>query len=476
VRTDFTPQQLADPDVAQSEKVLRTCTHCGFCTATCPTYVLLGDELDSPRGRIYLIKDMLASGKVTADTVKHIDRCLSCLACMTTCPSGVHYMHLIDHARRWIGRYYRRPWAEKAIRGLLGTVLSRPWLFRLALRCAAAVKPWERYLPKRLAPLFALTPDSVPAPSSMDRLPLFAANGDRRMRAALLPGCAQRVLAPEINEATIRFLTRHGCEVVVARGTGCCGALVHHLGQEAAALRFARANIDAWERERVATGLDAIVINASGCGTTVKDYGFMLREDPAYAEKAARISALARDVTEVVGNLHLRGLSTGVAAQNRRVAYHSACSMQHGQGIHATPKRLLAMAGFEPLDVPEGHLCCGSAGTYNILQPEIAAALRDRKLANIAATEPDLVATGNIGCITQLAAGSPVPVVHTVELLDWATGGPEPKGFQTSYRGRRRKYMENASDSERAAKPINVGSIQPVPPVNNPSPAAPSST
>jgi glycolate oxidase iron-sulfur subunit len=476
VRTDFTPEQLADPDVAQSEKVLRTCTHCGFCTATCPTYVLLGDELDSPRGRIYLIKDMLATGKVTADTVKHIDRCLSCLACMTTCPSGVHYMHLIDHARRWIERYYRRPWVERGLRRVLGTVLSRPPVFRVALRCAAAVKPLERYLPERLAALFALTPDSVPAASPMDRSQVFPARGDRRMRAALLPGCAQRVLAPEINEATIRLLTRHGCEVVVAKGSGCCGALVHHLGREAAALDLARANIDAWERERLASGLDAIVINASGCGTTVKDYGFMLREDAAYGEKAVRIAALARDVTEVVEALGLGPSSGVVTADNRRVAYHSACSMQHGQGINAGPKRLLAMAGFEPLDVPEGHLCCGSAGTYNILQPKIAAALRDRKLANIAATEPDLVATGNIGCITQLAAGSSVPIVHTVELLDWATGGLEPKALRSDHRERRRKYAENRSDSERAAKPINVGSIQPVPPVINRSPAAPSST
>jgi glycolate oxidase iron-sulfur subunit len=419
---------------------------------------------------------MLAGGKVTADTVKHIDRCLSCLACMTTCPSGVHYMHLIDHARRWIERNHRRPLVERVLRRLLGTVLSRPALFRLALRCAAAVKPLERYLPERLAVLFALTPASVPAASPMDRLQVFSAQGGRRMRAALLPGCAQKVLAPEINEATIRLLTRHGCEVVVAKASGCCGALAYHLGQEAAALHFARANIDAWERERLASGIDAVVINASGCGTMVKDYGFMLREDHLYAEKASRIAALARDVTEVVETFGLNASSGVVTAQNRRVAYHSACSMQHGQGIHAGPKRLLAMAGFEPLEVPEGHLCCGSAGTYNILQPKIAAALRDRKLANIAATQPDLVATGNIGCITQLAAGSPVPVVHTVELLDWATGGPEPKALRSGHRERRPKYAENRSDSKRAAEPINVGSIQPIPPASNRPPAAPSST
>jgi glycolate oxidase iron-sulfur subunit len=439
VRTDFTDEQLADPDIAASEKVLRTCTHCGFCTATCPTYVLLGDELDSPRGRIYLIKDMLAGGEqVAADTVKHIDRCLSCLSCMTTCPSGVNYMHLVDHARRWIEERYRRPWGERALRQFLGTVISRPLLLRLALRGAAIAKPLSPLLP-RLAPLFDLAPSSVPPVSPTDRPRVFAAAGNPRMRVVLLPGCAQRALAPEINEATIRLLTRLGCEVVVAPGSGCCGSLAHHLGQEKPALHFARANINAWECERLAFGLDAIVINASGCGTTVKDYGFMLREDAAYAEKAARIAALARDVTEVIETLGLfpswlSRASPGDATTKQRVAYHSACSMQHGQRLHSGPKVLLAAAGFDVLDVPEGHLCCGSAGTYNLLQPEIATALRNRKLANIATTRPDLVATGNIGCITQLAAGCEVPVVHTVELLDWATGGPMPKGLVTGQR------------------------------------------
>jgi len=437
VRTDFSAEQLADPDTAASEKVLRTCTHCGFCTATCPTYVLLGDELDSPRGRIYLIKEMLAgTDNVTADTVKHIDRCLSCLACMTTCPSGVNYMHLVDHARRWIEQNYRRPWSERALRWLLRVVLSRPSLFRVALHGAVRAKPFSRFSPARLAPLFALGPGSVPAASWTDRARVFPAEGGRRMRVALLPGCAQRVLSPEINEATVRLLIRHGCEVVVSHRSGCCGAIVHHLGREDAALRFARTNIDAWEHERVSGGLDAVVINTSGCGTVVKDYGFMLREDRLYAEKAASIAALARDITEVIAALGLREPSVSIPADRRRIAYHSACSMQHGQGIHVAPKALLATAGFEPVDVPEGHLCCGSAGTYNLLQPEIAAALRDRKLANIAAARPDLVATGNIGCITQLAPHCPVLVVHTVELLDWATGGAVPKALKTDYRAR----------------------------------------
>jgi glycolate dehydrogenase iron-sulfur subunit len=446
VRTDFTPEQLADADNAASERILRTCTHCGFCTATCPTYVLLGDELDSPRGRIYLIKDMLAgSEEVTADTVKHIDRCLSCLACMTTCPSGVNYMHLVDHARRWIEQNYRRSLSDRALRWLLGTVLPRPLLFRLALRAAALSRPLGRFLPGRLAALFALVPNEIPAASLTDRPHIFPSMGARRMRVALLPGCAQRVMAPEINEATIRVLTRHGAEVVIAKGTACCGALVHHLGQERAALDFARANIDAWRRELLGGGLDAIVINASGCGTMVKDYGFVLREDPIYAGKAAQIAALACDVTEVIANLGLSRRWDSAPGGGRRVAYHSACSMQHGQGIDARPKALLAAMGFEPVEVPEGHLCCGSAGTYNILQPDIAAALRERKLAAIAATRADLVATGNIGCITQLAPGCRVPIVHTIELLDWATGGPMPKALQVAHRS----PMEIAGDQQR---------------------------
>jgi glycolate oxidase iron-sulfur subunit len=432
VRTDFSAEQRADPDIAASEKVLRTCTHCGFCTATCPTYVLLGDELDSPRGRIYLIKDMLAAGgAVAAETVTHIDRCLSCLACMTTCPSGVNYMHLVDHARRWIERHYRRPLAERALRRFVGAVLTHPALFRLALRAAPLGKGLARLLPRRLVPLLELAPSSVAATSPTDRPQVYAAQGMRRMRAALLPGCAQKVLAPGINEATIRLLTRLGCEVVVAAGSGCCGSLLHHLGQGEDALAFARANIDAWERERLAASLDAVVINASGCGTTVKDYGFMLRADRAYAEKAARIAGLARDVTEILATLGLGPPSPAavLGGSGRRVAYHSACSMQHGQRLHAGPKALIAAAGFEPVEVPEGHLCCGSAGTYNMLQPELARRLRDRKLANIAQIRPDLVATGNIGCITQLAPLCAVPVVHTVELLDWATGGPRPRAI-----------------------------------------------
>jgi glycolate oxidase iron-sulfur subunit len=424
MRTEFTLAQLADPDTAASEKILRACVHCGFCTATCPTYVLLGDELDSPRGRIYLIKNMLeGSEPIGAETVKHIDRCLSCLACMTTCPSGVNYMHLVDHGRRHIEAHYRRPWAERLLRHSLGRVLTQPGLMRAALHAARLAKPFAALLPKLLRPLLELAPSTIPASSPVDRPQIFPAEAERRLRVALLPGCAQQVLMPEINEATIRLLTRLGAEVVVAPGSGCCGALTHHLGDEGPALAFARANIDAWEKARATGGLDAIVANASGCGTMLKDYGFLLRTDPVYAEKAARIAALARDVSEIVAQL---GVRSSRKIPELRVAYHSACSLQHGQKIDREPKALLAAAGFTVVDVPEAHLCCGSAGTYNLLQPELASALRDRKLANIALTRADVVAAGNIGCITQLAGNAPVPVVHTVELLDWASGGPMP--------------------------------------------------
>jgi len=427
MQTHFSLAQLADPDIRESDKILRACVHCGFCTATCPTYVLLGDELDSPRGRIYLIKDMLEQAKpATEQIVKHIDRCLSCLSCMTTCPSGVHYMHLVDHGRAWIEQTYQRPWLDRQIRRVLAFVLPSPGRFRLALMGAILAKPLAPLLPKRLRPMLALAPKHLPTPSSVDKPQVFPAEGVRRKRVALLNGCAQQVLAPGINEATIRLLTRHGCEVVIAQGAGCCGALVHHMGKAEASHAAARANIDAWTREIDGAGLDAIIVNTSGCGTTLKDYGFMLRADAADAAKAAAVSALAKDVSEVMAEL---GLGAVPAPSGLTVAYHAACSLQHGQQIRTEPKALLAAAGFTVKDVPEAHLCCGSAGTYNLLQPEIAGQLKARKVANILTTLPDLIAAGNIGCITQIASGTGVPVIHTVELLDWATGGPRPAGL-----------------------------------------------
>ncbi len=421
-----------DPQVAESEKILRACVHCGFCTATCPTYVLLGDELDSPRGRIYLIKEMLEQGSpATPDVVKHIDRCLSCLACMTTCPSGVHYMHLVDHARDHIEKTYKRPLADRAMRALLARVLPDPALFRLAVVAGLIGKPFAGVLQalglKRMAAMLRLTPRHKLAPPGERTGKVHAAQGERRGRVALLSGCIGPVLAPATNEAAIRLLNRNGIEVVVAAGEACCGSLTHHMGREQEALAQARNNIDAWTREIDGAGLDAILITVSGCGTTVKDYGYMLRTDAAYAEKAARVAALAKDVTEYLAALDL---PAGNAARPLTVAYHAACSLQHGQKVTQVPKELLCKSGFVVKDVPEGHLCCGSAGTYNLLQPALAERLRERKVSNIEQLKPDVIAAGNIGCITQIAAGTAIPVVHTVELLDWAAGGPVPKGLE----------------------------------------------
>ncbi|MFC1456662.1 glycolate oxidase subunit GlcF [Microvirga arabica] len=441
MQTNFTPDQLRDPAMAASEKILRTCVHCGFCTATCPTYLLLGDELDSPRGRIYLMKDMLESGKpASPEVVKHIDRCLSCLSCMTTCPSGVHYMHLVDHARAYIEATYTRPWHDRLLRWVLATVLPYPNRFRFALGAAMLAKPLKGFigaLPlvgNRLQAMIELAPVRVPPRTPFDQPGTYKAHGERRGRVAILSGCAQPVLKPGFNEAAIRLLNRHGVDVVQPKGEGCCGALVHHMGRDEQSHDFAKRNIDAWIAEMDGEGLDAIVITASGCGTTIKDYGFMFREDPAYAEKAARVSALAKDITEYVTSLTL---IEPVREMDLVVAYHSACSMQHGQAIRTEPKTLLKQAGFTVKDVPEGHICCGSAGTYNLLQPEIAAQLRARKVANIERTKPDLIATGNIGCMTQIGQGTGIPIVHTIELLDWATGGPMPETLEEAGFGKR---------------------------------------
>jgi glycolate oxidase iron-sulfur subunit len=421
MQTNFSLAQLADPDLAVANDILRACVHCGFCQATCPTYVLLGDELDSPRGRIYLIKEMLEqAAPATEEVVTHIDRCLSCLACMTTCPSGVHYMHLVDHARVHIEQTYRRPLLDRLVRGFLAHVMPYPRRLRAAMVAGVIAKPFAPLLAalglKPLAAAARLAPGR--APGAMTETGTHPAAGQRRARVALLAGCANEALAPQITQAAIRLLNRHGVEVVVAPEAGCCGSLEHHMGREDGALAKARANIDAWSR---LGELDAILVTISGCGTTVKDYGFMLRTDPAYAEKAAAVSSLTRDISEYLSMLGLTA-----PAKNLTVAYHSACSLQHGQRVHRQPRDLLAACGFAVTEIPEAHLCCGSAGTYNMLEPEIATQLRDRKVRHIASVAPDIVAAGNIGCITQIAAGMAIPVVHTVELLDWATGGPKP--------------------------------------------------
>ncbi len=433
MQTHFTPEQLKDPGLARANEILRSCVHCGFCTATCPTYQVLGDELDSPRGRIYLIKEMLENGRpADARTVKHVDRCLSCLACMTTCPSGVHYMHLIDHARAHIEATYRRPLADRALRWMLAKILPYPGRFRLALLGARIARPFARFLPDpRLRAMLAMAPRQVPPVSRNDDPQTFSATALRRMRVALMTGCAQKALNTDINDATIRLLRRLGCDVVVVRGAGCCGALTHHLGRTDEAHASAAANIRAFTAEARGGGLDAIVINTSGCGTTVKDYGHMFRTG-ALAADAAQVAALACDVTELLERL----APVGRAPEPLRVAYHAACSLQHGQKLKSAPKALLASVGFEVLEPVDSHLCCGSAGTYNLLQPELSGELKRRKVATLEARAPDVIAAGNIGCMMQIGSGTGIAVVHTVELLDWACGGPRPPALGQGQEGR----------------------------------------
>jgi glycolate dehydrogenase iron-sulfur subunit len=433
MQTSFTRKQLENPRTAEVDKILRRCVHCGFCTATCPTYVLLGDERDSPRGRIYLMKEMFEHDRPAGPEVQHhVDRCLSCLSCMTTCPSGVDYMHLVDYTRAHIEETGSRGFRERMARSLLAAILPYPHRFRFALGAARFARPFIGILRrlgfKELVAMLELAPAGLLRGSDFTGPGTAATKAERRKRVILLAGCAQQVLRPEINDATIRLLARRGVDVEVAPGAGCCGALVHHMGREAEAIAFAKRNIDAWTRlMEKGDRVDAVVVNASGCGTTVKDYAHMLAREPAYAERAAKLVAMTWDVTEFLASYDM---GPPMRWSSLRVAYHSACSMQHGQGISEEPRKLLRNAGFTVLEVPEGHLCCGSAGTYNILQPAIAADLRDRKVDNIRSIRPDLVATGNIGCITQLASGMDIPIAHTVELLDWAYGGPMPRGLE----------------------------------------------
>ncbi len=423
MQTTFTKEQLADPAIARSNEILRACVHCGFCTATCPTYQVLGDELDSPRGRIYLIKDMLENNrKPDAKTVKHVDRCLSCLACMSTCPSGVHYMHLVDHARAYIEQNYKRPLTDRLLRAILARILPYPGRFRLALLGAKIARPLKGLVPDaRLRAMLEMAPKQIPPVSRNDDPQSFAPKAPQKKRVALMTGCAQKALNTDINDATIRLLTRLGCEVVVAEGAGCCGALTHHMGREEESHATAAKNIRAWSAEIDGKGLDAIVINTSGCGTTVKDYGHMFRNDPLAAD-AARISERSLDISELLMQLEF----PDGADKDLTVAYHAACSLQHGQQIKTHPKTLLKRAGFKVVEPADSHLCCGSAGTYNLMQPEISSELKARKVKTLEAKSPDLIAAGNIGCMMQIGSASEVPILHTVELLDWATGGPKP--------------------------------------------------
>ena len=430
METHFSKEQLKDKDNKSSEKILRKCVHCGFCNATCPTYQLLGDELDGPRGRIYLIKDMIENKKPANEKiVKHIDRCLSCYSCMTTCPSGVNYMHLIDHGRNHIEKTYKRPFNERIIRDFLSRVLPNPTFFRIVGMLTLLIKPFQYIFPKKIREMISFMPIKFPK-KTLPKMKVYKLRKKKPVaRVALLTGCVQRIISPQINEATIRLLNRHDIEVVVPKGIGCCGSLNHHLGKSDLAHQTFKKNISIWYDEYLKNGLDAIISNTSGCGTTLKDYGFIFRSDEDFKKKAKKISELTKDITEYLNeNVKLNFIkSKNIDKKEYKIAYHSACSMQHGQKIHDTPINLIKKTGNQVFNIPDGHLCCGSAGTYNLLQSDIAKKLLKNKILNIKKINPQFIATGNIGCITQIANGTKIPILHTVEIIDWYTGGSKPE-------------------------------------------------
>ena len=427
METHFSKEQLKDKDNKSSEKIIRKCVHCGFCNATCPTYQILGDELDSPRGRIYLIKDMIENNKPANEKiVKHIDRCLSCYSCMTTCPSGVNYMHLIDRGRNHIEKTYKRPFADRLIRSVLSKILSKSINFKIVSILVRLLKPFSFLFPKKIKKMINFMPIKFPK-KTLPTMKLYSAKkkGKPIARVALLTGCVQKVLSPQINESSIRILNRHGIDVVVSKGVECCGSLNHHLGKSELANETFKKNIIIWYDEYLKNGLDAIISNTSGCGTTLKDYGFIFRSDPELKKKAKKISELTKDISEYLDEK----VKLNFIKDNKeyKIAYHSACSMQHGQKVHDVPISLIKKTGNKVFEIPEGHVCCGSAGTYNLLQSEIASKLLENKITNIKKVDPQFITTGNIGCITQIANGTNIPILHTVEVIDWYTGGPKPK-------------------------------------------------
>ena len=426
MQTNFTKKQLQDSNISSADGILRKCVHCGFCNATCPTYQIVGDELDGPRGRIYLIKDMLENDKPANEKIaKHIDRCLSCYACMTTCPSGVNYMHLVDHARNHIEKTFVRPFFDRFIRNLLSKILPSPTLFRMAGYSARLFYPFRFLFPKKIKNMMKYMPNSFPV-SRQENKEIYSPVGKTYARVALLTGCVQRVISPQINDATIDILNRHGVEVIVPKKVDCCGSLNHHLGKEELAHKSFINNINSWFKWYEEKNLDAILVTTSGCGTTLKDYGYIFRDNPdkELRRKAKMVSSLAKDVTEYLG----KNIKLNYVKKDKKftIAYHSACSMQHGQKIHNQPMDLLKKTGNEIVEIPDGHLCCGSAGTYNLLQDEMAAELLKRKVSNIDKVKPDFISTGNIGCMTQISSGTKIPIVHTIEILNWYTGGEKP--------------------------------------------------
>ena len=430
MQTNFSEDQLKNKDNKSTEKILRKCVHCGMCNATCPTFNLLGDELDGPRGRIYLIKEMIEKKKTpTKKVVSHIDKCLSCYACMTTCPSGVKYMHLIDHGRNYVEKKYKRPFFEKLFRDFLSKTLPKPKIFKFLIFFAKLGQPFKFLLPKKLKSMLDVAPKKIFKKTLKFQRVYKAERKKPTARVALLIGCVQRVVSPQINESTIRVLTRHGVEVITMPEIECCGSLNHHLGKEELAKETFKKNINSWYDEYLKNGLDAIISNTSGCGTTLKDYGFVFREDKDLKKKAKKISELTKDVTEFLDQNLKLSFKKIKTSKKYNIAYHSACSMQHGQKVHKQPIDLLEKTGNKILNIPDGHICCGSAGTYNILQSDIAEKLLKQKVENINKVKPDFISTGNIGCIMQITNGTDIPILHTVEVIDWYTGGPKPKSL-----------------------------------------------
>ena len=401
MQTLLTPEMRNSAAGREADAILRSCVHCGFCTATCPTYQLLGDELDGPRGRIYLIKQMLEGQPVGRETQLHLDRCLTCRACETTCPSGVRYGRLADIGRGIVEQRVERPLSERLFRRALRTVIPHAARFGTLLRIGQALRP---LLPASLRA-------KIPARQAAGDWP--AARHARRM--LVLAGCAQSSTTPRTNAAAARVLDRLGISLLVAPEAGCCGALSQHLSAEQEARSFMRGNIDAWW-PHVEQGIEAIVMTASGCGVMVKDYGELLRDDPAYADKAARIAALTRDLGEILTTEDITQLH--IAGQGRRIAFHAPCTLQHGQQLPGLVEALLTRLGFDLSEVRDSHLCCGSAGSYSLLQPELSRKLRDNKLDCLLSGSPEAITTANVGCQLHLTTASGVPVLHWIELLD----------------------------------------------------------
>lgn len=400
MQTNLAEQFLKTPEGQEAESILRSCVHCGFCTATCPTYQLLGDELDGPRGRIYLMKQVLEGKEITQKTQSHLDRCLTCRSCETTCPSGVNYGRLVDIGRHVVEQQVTRPVGQRAKRYLLRKLLTNTTLFGVLLPLGRIFKP---FLPKALA-------QKIPARRKAGTWPTTL----HARKMLMLDGCVQPLTEPQTNAATARVLDRLGVQVIRANGAGCCGAVSHHLSAHDEGLDFMRRNIDAWW-PYVEQGVEAIINTASGCGVVVKDYGKLLENDSQYAQKAAEISRLAKDISEILVEEDLSGLKSG---ESRKVAFHSPCTLQHGQKIVGVVEKILHNAGYELTPVTDPHLCCGSAGTYSILQSELSQQLLNNKLQSLKVGSPDIIATANIGCQMHMATKSDIPVKHWIELLD----------------------------------------------------------